>query len=395
LSAWGAAYYGEWLTLSIIPSVLAFADFGFGTAASNSFVLNYCANKKNEAADVYHTGLVVVTGSVLLGILLSFLVMFIAWKSGLLSKSLIKPSDAIWAVSFLMASRLVSFYNQTFEAFYRAVHRAATATNLLTIEGFLRIAAGIIVLVLGYGIVVYSLWQFIVAILFNIGYALYGRSLIKDLPKGNWKTSIAKDIAKKGAAYMVSPIWQSLYFQGSTIVVRIVIGPEAVAVFNTVRTLCRSVNQIFSIVNGAIFPEMQIAIGEDNYPLARLILKKSLKLVFISAIIGVVLLCTIGPWFYNWWTHNELQVSWGLWILFMIGILFNAIWWTSCTVFRAMNRPYKFAIYSISSAVISVIISYILALPLGLLGATIGYVFLDILMSFLVLPEANRLLNEK
>ena len=38
ISAWGAAYYGEWLTLTIIPSVIAFSDLGFGTAAANSFV---------------------------------------------------------------------------------------------------------------------------------------------------------------------------------------------------------------------------------------------------------------------------------------------------------------------------------------------------------------------
>lgn len=29
LTHWGAAMYGEWLTLTIIPSVLAFSDLGF------------------------------------------------------------------------------------------------------------------------------------------------------------------------------------------------------------------------------------------------------------------------------------------------------------------------------------------------------------------------------
>jgi len=41
LTHWGAAMYGEWLTLTIIPSVLAFSDLGFGSAVSNSFVLAY------------------------------------------------------------------------------------------------------------------------------------------------------------------------------------------------------------------------------------------------------------------------------------------------------------------------------------------------------------------
>ena len=45
LSAWGAAYYGEWLTLTIIPSVLAFAELGVGTSSCNAFVLSYSAGR--------------------------------------------------------------------------------------------------------------------------------------------------------------------------------------------------------------------------------------------------------------------------------------------------------------------------------------------------------------
>lgn len=52
LTAWGAAYYGEWLTLSIIPSVLAFSDLGFGSAVCNSFVLSYARGDKQTAANL-------------------------------------------------------------------------------------------------------------------------------------------------------------------------------------------------------------------------------------------------------------------------------------------------------------------------------------------------------
>ena len=53
LTAWGAEYYGEWLTLSIVPSVLAFSDLGFGSAVSNGFVLAYAAGNKQQAANLY------------------------------------------------------------------------------------------------------------------------------------------------------------------------------------------------------------------------------------------------------------------------------------------------------------------------------------------------------
>ena len=59
LTAWGATYYGEWVTLSIIPSVLGFSDLGIGSAASNSFVLAYVSGKKQQAANLRKIGLVI------------------------------------------------------------------------------------------------------------------------------------------------------------------------------------------------------------------------------------------------------------------------------------------------------------------------------------------------
>lgn len=64
LTAWGAAYYGEWLTLSIIPSVLAFSDLGFGSAAASSFVLSYSAGDKKRAFDIFHTSVRIITWTV-------------------------------------------------------------------------------------------------------------------------------------------------------------------------------------------------------------------------------------------------------------------------------------------------------------------------------------------
>lgn len=43
ISAWGAAYYGEWLTLTIFPTIIGLSDLGIGSAAANTFVLRYGA----------------------------------------------------------------------------------------------------------------------------------------------------------------------------------------------------------------------------------------------------------------------------------------------------------------------------------------------------------------
>lgn len=394
LTAWGTEYYGEWLTLCTIPSVLMFSDMGFGTSACNAFVLSYSGGEYKKAANIFKTGFYITTCCIALGILLSFGTMLFAKSTGLLDKSLISADDAIWALTFMMAGRLVGFYNQLFEAFFRSRHRAASATNYRTVEGFILIAVGITVLMTGHGIVAYALCTFIGSLVFNIGYALLAIRIIGKLPTGRFDRSEVKMICGKGLGYMASPLWQAIYFQGTTLVVRTVLGAEAVAIFNTVRKVCRCVNQMYSIVNGSIFPELQIAIGQKNMVLARSIFWKSIKIVFVLSVVGVLLLSTIGPTIYNWWTKDMLLLPSSIWYIFMLGILFNAVWWTAGCTFRAFNEPYRFAIYGIVSSCISVAVTYVFSSAWGMNGAAIGYLMFDVLMALLVLPYAIKLMKK-
>lgn len=69
LTQWGAEYYGEWLTLTIIPSILAFSDLGIGSAVSNSFVLMYAVGDKQKAADIVKNGFYIILATICLGII--------------------------------------------------------------------------------------------------------------------------------------------------------------------------------------------------------------------------------------------------------------------------------------------------------------------------------------
>lgn len=77
----------------------------------------------------------------------------------------------------------------------------------------------------------------------------------------------------------------------------------------------------------------------------------------------------------------------------MIGVLFNAVWWTSVVTYRMTNQPYHFAIMSTITACISVGVSYLLSIHLGLWGAAIGAVLYDAVMMLYVLPDSCHLLG--
>ncbi|MDE1191339.1 MAG: polysaccharide biosynthesis C-terminal domain-containing protein [Arachidicoccus sp.] len=396
ISAWGAAYYGEWLTLTIIPSIIAFSDLGFGSAAANTFVLNYAAGDYQKAANTNKMGIFIITRMIAFAVVISALVMLILSYFHVFDKSLINRHDAIAAVVILLCSRLLNFYSELFQSYYRAARRASLGITMLSFNDTFSFLAGITVLLLGKGIVVYACAQLIVLLVFNIIYSRIGKRLLADFfknHKGAKDTAIKKEITRKGFGYMMSPIWQAIYFQGTTFVVRIVLGAEAVAVYNTVRTLTRSVNQLFTIINNSIYPELQFEIGLGNMQKVQKIYRIFLMVTLLIALVGVLLLVTVGFWFYGIWTHHKLNISHSLWNIFMIGILFNALWWTSAVIFRSMNQPHKFAKLGLICAFISVIVSYIAAKFLGLLGAALGACAFDIMMAFMIMPIAKKLLH--
>lgn len=395
ITAWGAAYYGEWLTLTIIPSVLAFSDLGLGSAAANSFVLKYAAGEKKTAADVEKTGFIIITLAVLLAILLSIIVMMLGVRLNWFAKSLIDAHDAILAISFLMAARIIVFYNELFNAHFRAARQAALGANLVTMGSVINIIAGLMVLLLKGSIVQYAFWQLIVAIAFNLLYAIIAIKILglRKEYKGDYNKIIAKEIFATGIGFVMIPAWQTLLFQGTTFVVRIVLGPVSVAIFNTVRTLSRSVNQIYSILNASIQPEIQYEIGANNIVKAQKVFIYAIRLSFILALTGVLFLAFWGLPIYNWWTHKALIPPTFMWYIFLAGILINVIWWTAAVVYGARNEPYKIGTPGLITAFLTIILCWFFSKTWGLNGAAISILIFEIIMAVYSLPVSCKLME--
>lgn len=394
LTNWGAAVYGEWLTLTIIPSVLAFSDLGFGSAVCNSFVLAYAAGDKQKAADLRKSGFWIITLTIILGLLLTVISMFVCTKMQLFDKSHINTHDAMLAVAYMMVARLITFYTQLVEGFYRGARKAALGSLFGSGNYLINIVVGLIVLLLGYGVVAFAFSQLIIAVMYIIAYSIYGCRLI-DLQKyrGRILKSDIYDIVRKGMGYLMTPIWQSVYFQGTTFVVRITLGAEAVAIFNTVRTVCRSVNQLFSIINASIFPDLQYEYGQGHIQTVHKYFRVAVVLSMLIGFMGCSVLAIFGLNIYGWWTNSVLTVPHSVWNVFMLGAFFNAVWWTSVVTYRMTNQPYHFAIASTVMAFVSVGTTYFFSSFWGLLGAAIGCCLFELVMAIFVLPDSCKLLG--
>jgi O-antigen/teichoic acid export membrane protein len=177
--------------------------------------------------------------------------------------------------------------------------------------------------------------------------------------------------------------------------VRIVLGPEAVTVFNTVRKLSRTVNQVLNMIVHSIFPEFQYEIAQGNIKKSHKLFRVSIIIVFFTALVGTFFLSVFGLWFYEIWTSSTIEVPPLMWNVFIVSILFNSLWWASTMVYSALDKPYYFALSGVLAAAVSVVSSYFLAQFFGLNGVAIGSLSLDLILSFLMLPYACKLLKIK
>ena len=396
ITAWGADYYGEWLTLTIIPSILAFSDLGFGSAAANTFVLRYASDDRQGAANIGKTGFFILSVVICSGIIISIIALALLNHFHIFEKSLLKSHDAILAVACMMTARLLNFYQQLYDAYFRSARKASLSISLQSINSLCAIAGGFIVLQTGGTVVAFAVTILSITLVFNPVYIILAKKTLKlrELKTARIIKEDIRDTFKIGIGYLMSPVWQSIFFQGNTFIVRLLLGPSAVAVFNTVRTLSRSASQLFTIIYGSVFPELQYEIGQGNTAKAQKLFRISIFIVILLSLIGMLVLYWGGMWFYQIWTHKALQPPPAMWTIFIVGIGFNALWWTAEMVFQAVNRPYEFTIAGLIAACLSVGTTYLLAGKFGLVGAAAGSLVLEICLAFYVLPTSCRLIGQ-
>ncbi len=395
ISAWGTAYYGEWLTLTIIPSVIGLSNFGFGTAVANTFVLKYAAGDKQGAANIYKSGILTLSFIILMSVIISFLVIAGCNYFQVFNNLLINKNDAIITVSILMTSKIITFYKQLYDAFYRASRRFNISINLQSVYSLLILISSIIILSLKGSILLFAISNLIFTIFYVTIHSIVAKKILS--LKSHQGTIIKSEILnllKIGFGYLLAPLWQAIFFQGTTFVVRVVLGPISVTIFNTVRALTRTIYQGNALILSSLTPELQYSIGQENYNLARKLFRFCILMGGTISFLGIVSLLTIGPWFYKLWTGNSVFLPDTMWYIFIAGISFNTLWTISSEIILSANKPYKFTIAASALSLISVIISYILSIHFGLSGAAIGSLMMDVFMFSYLFPISCELLNQ-
>ncbi len=396
LRHWGVDLYGEWLVLNSIPSYFNLSDVGFGSTAGNEMTMLMAANKQEEALDVFQSVLALTTViSATVGGLFMALVWFLPFDRWLHINS-ISRHDTNLVILMLALSVLLSMQETLLQAAFRCVARYAFGTllkNIVQLSSF----AGVSIVVLSGGGVVAAAKTF--ALINAAGTLMLWIMLRRSVPwirygitHAHWST--LRRLAGPAISFMAFPVGNALNLQGMLLVVGHVLGPTAVVIFSTARTVSRVAIQFMEMIKNTIWPEMSIAVGAGDFALARSLHRRACQISIFAATAIVVTMAVIGPTIWRRWTVHKFATDSVLLDLMLLLVLFSSLWSTSSVALSATNRHQRLAATYLTATMLSLVCAYILATKFGLHGVAVALMAGEIFMAVHVLRASLAFLGD-
>lgn len=394
LRFWGAEYYGSWLVLNAIPSVLAMSNLGLGTSAALSIAFNISSEKKEEA--VRTTG-IALAAIAILGTVVTSITYF-----AMMAFSLAGPHATIALPELVVACNLAGLFvrllSQPLAGWWTGAGQPAAANHYANLNAIGELLLSIVIPALGGKALALSevilLWNVVWFVFFVVSTTRkFSFGLSIDVMGGS-DFAPAWRLLKAGLGHQMSPLWQAILFQGSLVLANNLFGPSGAALWGSLRVVTRSGNQLIELISQSMGPEFQIAHAKsDERKVRQLHSVGMVGSIAVSALVGCALLL-VGPQLFAFWTRRAFSVPFAAWIAMSLGLVVYAVWWMSGEYQRSINRPWFLNGWAVVAASLAVGVMWLLGRMDGICGFAFGSVIFDIAMVILVLPQSLRLMND-
>ena len=396
LRHWGVDLYGDWLLLNSIPTYFALSDIGFGSTAGNEMTMLMANGRQAEALDVFQSVLALTTAiSTAVGALFLAVVWFLPFNRWLNVTS-ISPHNTHVVILLLALSVLLTMQEGLFQAAFRCVAQYAYGTFLKSLIQLVSFTGLSVAVLLGGGVVQAAE---VFCGVNALGTLLLWLALRRSVPwirygVGHARLATLEQLAGPSVSFMAFPVGNALSLQGMLLVIGHILGPGAVVVFSTARTVSRTAIQFMQLINNTVWPEMSVAVGAGNWPLARSLHRRSCQISIALGFAVTVPLALLGPAIWRKWTVHQFATDRLLLDLMLLLVLFSSLWFTSSVALAATNRHQRLAIVYLVATSASLATAWVLCHWLGLRGAAIALIGAEIFMSAFVLRASLSYLND-
>lgn len=397
IQAWGVELYGEWLTLSTIPSYFAMSDIGFANVAANEMTMEMAKDNKPLALEIFQsTWLFISSVSLTIVIILLSVIWFIPIENWLNIKQQ-SHSEVICIIFLLTLHVLVGLQGGMLQAGFRCEGNYAVGAFINSIQRLFEYAVISVVAYMG-GI------PFIAALVLVIMRAIGVLYLWLELHKRSpWivygynhaRLDTIQRLINPAIAYMSFPAGRAINNQGIVTVIAVILGSTQVVIFSTLRTLSRLAFQFMNMINNTILPEISTAYGTGNLVLARKLHRYSCQYSLWLTFSAVAGLLVTGEAMFKVWTQGKLVIDTRVFHIMLLVIVANSLWLTSSIVLLATNNHQKTALHYITGTILSLLLAIWITPQLGLIGTALCVLLTDVIMSTYVVKTSLALLQDK
>ncbi|MGR5311898.1 lipopolysaccharide biosynthesis protein [Photobacterium damselae] len=315
ISAWGMEYYGQWLAIFAIPMTLTMLDFGFFNIIGNKISKYIVGNSYRDANNVINVVLKYIS-SIFFLLFTFYFLMNIFYNS---KNSSIYYILFIYSFFVLLTNFIVSIFRANLE-FHIGSFLSNTARFFESVFVLVSLFfdANMIVVSFTYLVSRFVMFAFIVVKL-HTNLTWYKFKFEKN------RTIDINDI-RDSLNYALLPISFILNNQGSIFLINAIWGSAQVAIFVTIRTYFRLLNQFISSLTNATWQEINYLYNLKQYLNLKKLMSKVIFIVFIASIvIGCFLLFNINP-ILSIWTHGKISSTLDINSLILLSVILFSCW---------------------------------------------------------------------
>jgi len=394
LAFWGAQLYGEWLMLAAIPAYLAIGDGGFATAACRDMTMKSGAGDRPGALSVFQSTWILLLVVSLVAFLLAYGLAELAPLNKWLGFSSLTATDTRLVFLLLVTHVLVGFQGGLLNGGFWVSGKYPTGMIFSATTNLLEFLCFGIAVILGGGPIQAAAGYVIGRILGTSLMWIGQRKISPWLHYGFKQASLGelKRLTAPAFASLAFPLGNALNIQGMRLVVGLALGPAAVAVFTTLRTLSNLVVQPRAVINRLIEPEMAMAYGAEDNSLFGRLFTRSCQLSFWGCLVASMVVGLAAHWLFPVWTGGKLLMHWPTFILLLVAVLINSLWYTALMVPYATNRHTQIAMfYMLVYGIGGFLLGYVGAKSFGLTGTALALVIVEVLMAAIVIRAALKM----
>ena len=403
LHFWSESVYGEWLIINALPSYLLFSNLGFSTVAGNEMSMSVAQGNRDSALRVFQSCWWLITITLTLTALAVIIVLQFVSLTTIFNLHDISDHDAKLTIFYLGVTVLLGQLEGMMQSAYRSVDRnpfGSFLRSILTIIGF---AATIIPVVMGYGPRTAALVFMVVTIAGIVVMGFMTRKAVPWISYGWRHASFAeiKRLASPAFAFMGFPMGLALNLQGTLLVISHALGPIAVVVFATARTVSRVALQMVQMVNTTFEPEFSKSYALRDHKLIRTLHRHACQSALLLSGLIVAAMILGGPFLLSHWTHGKVPPSRPLLSILLLVVIVYSLWSTSSTILTATNQHKRLAAFYVGATGITVLATWGCAMYFrrfgqtqGLYAAAASLVLSELLMNAYVLPNTLRIAHD-